>query len=152
MLSFTSGVLEQDLELTGHVIANLHVATSERDASVFAYLSEVDATGRSRYVTEGALRALHRATCAAPPEYQATWPFHSYHRAEARLMQPGVPERLSFALLPISWRFAAGSRLRLSIAGTDCDHYAQVPHGRPPLLEVTLGGAHGSCIELPLRR
>jgi len=152
LLSFTSAPLDEDLELSGHVVAHLQVATSERDASVFAYLSEVEPSGRSRYVTEGLLRALHRATCAPPPEYRTTWPFRAYRRADAKLMQPGVPERLSFALLPISWRFPAGSRLRLSIAGTDADHFAQVPHGRPPLLQVVLGGPDGSVLELPLRR
>jgi predicted acyl esterase len=44
-------------EITGHAVVRLRVSTSERDASVFAYLSEVDANGRSWYITEGALRA-----------------------------------------------------------------------------------------------
>jgi hypothetical protein len=47
--------------------------------------------------------------------------------------------------------FSPGSRLRLSIAGTDADHFARVPHGRPPKLVVTLGGAHASFIELPIK-
>ena len=38
-----------------------------------------------------------------------------------------------------------------AIAGADADHFAQVPHGRPPKLEVTLGGAQASFIELPIR-
>ena len=66
-------------------------------------------------------------------------------------MQPGEPETLHFALLPISWKLKRGSRLRLSIAGTDADHFAQVPHGRPPKLEVTLGGTNASFIELPIK-
>ena len=35
--------------------------------------------------------------------------------------------------------------------GTDADHFAQVPHGRPPRPAFTLGGENGSFIELPLR-
>jgi uncharacterized protein len=151
MLAFTSAPFDVEVELTGHAIVNLMVSTSERDAAVFVYLSEVDADGRSWYITEGALRMLHRATAQCPPTYRTTWPWRTFHRADARLMEPGVPESLRFALLPVSWMLRKRSRLRLSIAGADADHFAQVPHGRPPKLEVTLGGADGSFVELPLR-
>jgi uncharacterized protein len=53
--------------------------------------------------------------------------------------------------LPISWKLQPGSRLRLAIAGTDSDHFAQVPHGRPPLLKFTLGGADASFVDLPIK-
>jgi putative CocE/NonD family hydrolase len=151
MLAFTSAPFETDTELTGHVIVQLHLSTSEHDASVFAYLSEVDADGRSRYITEGALRLLHRATADCPAGYRTTWPFRSFKRADSKLMQPGVSETVRFALLPISWKLQRGGRLRLALAGTDADHFAQVPHGRPPKLRFTLGGGNASFIEVPTR-
>jgi hypothetical protein len=67
------------------------------------------------------------------------------------LMERNVPAELGIALLPASWVFAKGSRLRLSIAGADALHYPQVPHGRPPRLEITCGGSRSSTIDLPLR-
>ena len=67
-------------------------------------------------------------------------------------MKPGVPETVRFALLPVSWTLQAGSRLRVAIAGADADHFAQVPHGRPPRLEFTLGGDEATFIDLPLRQ
>jgi putative CocE/NonD family hydrolase len=151
MLSFTGAPFTDDTELTGHAVVQLHVSTSERDASVFVYLSEVDAEGRSRYITEGSLRMLHRAIAECPANYRTTWPFRTFHREDAKRMEPDVPDTLRFALLPVSWTLTKGSRLRLSIAGADCDHYAQVPHGRPPRLRVTLGGPSASFVELPLR-
>ena len=66
-------------------------------------------------------------------------------------MTPGEPEVLRFALLPVSWKVMKGSRVRLSIAGADADHFMQVPHGRPPRFGVVLGGTHASFVELPLR-
>jgi putative CocE/NonD family hydrolase len=152
MLAFTSEPFGAGAELTGHAVVKLCMSTSEHDASVFVYLSEVDADGRSWYITEGALRMLHRATAEAPPAYRTTWPFRTFSRAAARRMQRGVPESLHFALLPVSWKLAPGSRIRLSITGTDADHFAQVPHGRPPELEVVLGGGDASFVELPLRQ
>jgi len=151
MLSFTTAPFESAVELSGHAVAHLAIASSESDAAVFVYLSEIDAAGRSHYVTEGMLRALHRKTAPPPPNYASNWPWHPCRRQDAQLLERNVPAMLDIALLPVSWVFAKGSRLRLSIAGADEPHYPQVPHGRPPLLQVRCGGAHGSIIELPLR-
>lgn len=150
MLNFTTEPFAEGAELSGHAILTLRIATSERDASVFAYLAEVDASGRSWYINEGALRLLHRAEAPCPSTYRTTWPWRSFTRAAAKRMEPGVPETVRFALLPVSWRLAPGSRLRLSLAGTDADHFMQVPHGRPPKLTVVVGGREGSSLELPL--
>jgi uncharacterized protein len=152
MLTFVTAAFDRPTELSGHATVQLHVSTSEHDASLFVYLSEVDADGRSWYITEGLLRLLHRAQAQPPASYQATWPYRTFRRGDARLMEPGAPETVRFALLPVSWQLQAGSRLRIAIAGADADHFAQVPHGRPPRLEFTLGGEDGSFVELPLRR
>lgn len=151
MLSFTSEPLEADAEITGHPIVHLDMSTSEHDGAVFVYLSEVEEDGTTRYITEGQLRMIHRASVSCPASYRTTWPFRTFHRDEARHMTPGAPEMLRFALLPISWNVRKGSRLRLSIAGADADHFMQVPHGRPPRFEVVIGGTNGSFVELPLR-
>jgi uncharacterized protein len=151
LLTFASGVFAQETELSGHATVQLHVSTSEHDASVFVYLSEVDADGRSWYITEGLLRLLHRAEATPPASYRANWPWRSFKREDAKLMQPRVPETVRLALLPVSWKLRAGSRLRVAIAGADADHFMQVPHGRPPKLGFTLGGDDASFIDLPLR-
>jgi uncharacterized protein len=151
MLSFATAPFERGAELTGHAVVQLHVSTSERDGSLFVYLSEVDASGKSWFITEGQLRLLHRATAQCPPGYRTSWPYRTFYREDAELMEPGVAETARFALLPISWKLQPGSRLRLAIAGTDSDHFAQVPHGRPPLLKFTLGGADASFVDLPIK-
>ena len=151
MLTFASEPFDAATELSGHATVQLHVSSSEHDASVFVYLSEVDADGRSWYITEGLLRLLHRAEAEPPASYRANWPYRSFRREDARHLQPGVAETVRFALLPVSWTLQPGSRLRVAIAGADADHFAQVPHGRPPRLEFTLGGEHASFIDLPLR-
>ena len=66
-------------------------------------------------------------------------------------MMPREPETVRLALLPIAWQFAAGSRIRLSFAGTDMDHFAHIPFGRLPVFTVTTGG-EGASLTLPLRR
>jgi putative CocE/NonD family hydrolase len=151
LAGWSSAPLEQDMELTGHGLADLWLSSSEPDAAIFAYLSEVEADGTVRYVTEGLLRALHRKESPAPASYRTTWPFRSFRREDAAPLVPGQVERIRIPLLPTSWVFRAGSRIRLSIAGMDADHCVQVPHGRPPVLALLRGGEKASALELPLR-
>jgi len=151
MCSFTSEPLDQALELAGHAIVNMFLSSSEPDGALFVYLTEIEADGCARYVTEGLLRLLHRKMRHCPPNYVTTWPFHSFRKDDAQAMTPGVFERVSFALLPTAWCFAEKSRIRVSIAGADRDHCGQVPHGRPPVFGIGTGGALSSSITLPLR-
>ena len=116
---------------------------------MFVYLSEIEADGTVRYVTEGLLRAIHRAEAPAPRHYRTTWPWRSFARGDAKPMPVGQPQLLRFALLPTAWRFAKGSCLRLSVAGGDADHFVQAPHGRPPRLTVLTGGDRPTMLELP---
>ncbi len=147
MLSYTSAPLSVAMELAGHGLVDLLMASSEPDLALFVYLTEIEADGTERYVTEGLLRALHRKESAPPANYRATWPFRSFARADAAPLTPGKVERIRVPLLPVAWQFAKGSRIRLSIAGHDEDHCGQVPHGRPPTITVQLGQ---SSLELPL--
>jgi putative CocE/NonD family hydrolase len=149
MLSFTSAPLEADRELAGHALADLWLSGSEPDAALFVYLTEIEADGTERYVTEGLLRALHRKESAAPDNYRTTWPFRSFRREDARPLSVGQTERVRIPFLPTAWRFKAGSCIRFSLAGADADHCGQIPHGRPPLLEVRFGEGSPSRIELP---
>jgi len=147
MLGYTSAPLRSAMELAGHGLADLWVASSEPDLALFVYLSEIEADGTERYVTEGLLRALHRKEALAPVTYRATWPFRSFARSDAAPLLPGQIERIRVPLLPVAWQFAKGSRIRVSIAGHDDDHCGQVPHGRPPVITLRLGQ---SALELPL--
>ena len=130
-------------------MVSLWLASSEPDAAVFVYLSEVEADGTARYVTEGVLRAIHRAEAPAPRNYRTTWPWRTFARKDAKPMPVGEPQLLRFALLPTAWRFAEGSRIRLSIAGADADHFVQTPHGRPPMLTLMSGAEKATRLELP---
>ena len=150
MLSFTSEPLATAMEVAGHALADLFVSCNERDLALFVYLTEVEANGVERYVTEGLLRALHRKERAPPETYCTTWPFRSFSRSDAAPLEPGKVERIRIPLLPVAWRFSAGSRIRLSIAGADDDHCGQVPHGRPPLVTILRGGYNTSQLELPV--
>ncbi len=146
LLSWTSAPLEAPGLLAGHAVLTLRLAADRPDCAVHAYLSEVEADGTVRYVTEGMLRALHRKEQDPPDAYRAAWPWRSFTRADAAPLVPGQAATLRFALLPTAWGFAKGSRIRLSVGGADADHFGQVPHGSPPVFTVH---REGTVLTLP---
>jgi putative CocE/NonD family hydrolase len=150
MLRFTGPPLAEAVELAGHPLVSLSLACDQADAALHLYLEDVDPVGRCRYVTEGMLRLLHRATAEAPARLRVVGPYRSFTRAAARPVVPGEAMRIDLALLPVAWRFAVGHRIRLAVAGADADHFAQVPHGRPPTFDIACGGGDGSRLELPV--
>jgi hypothetical protein len=152
MLSWTTQPLGTDSDIAGHPIVSLNISASEADAVLHVYLSELEADGTSRYVTEGVLRALHRKLIPAPADQNWSWPYRDYSRKNSAPLVPGETAELRFALLPTAWRFAKGSCIRVSVAAADRDHYVQLPYGRPPEIAIKRGGdadAHASWIELP---
>ena len=65
-LHWTSPVLTEDLEVTGHPVARLWLSADAPDVDVFVHLEHVDANSVSTYVTDGRLRASHRRLHRAP--------------------------------------------------------------------------------------
>jgi len=150
LLRYESAGLGRDTVVSGHPIVCLHLVTDQPDAAVFVYLEDVAPDGRRRYVTEGVLRALHRKQGTPPASYAVCWPYRSFTRADAEPVPPGEAIELEFALLPTSWRFRAGHRIAIAIAGADWDHYSRLPHGRPGRWHILHGQGQASRLALPV--
>lgn len=146
LLAYTSEPLEQDLTVTGAPVVTLAIANTAKDADYLVYLEEVDATGRAFYVSEGELRASHGRGSSMP--YKTLTPGHSDLRRDAMTDTAGRTLKLDISLLPLSHRFAKGTRLRLVLAGSDSAHFSS-----PPLAgqrwTVKLGDG-GSSLSLPV--
>jgi len=150
LLCYTSAPLAADAEVTGHPVVHLFVRSSADDGGFFAYLEDVDPSGRVTYVSEGQLRALHRALAGGEPDYRTAVPVHSFRRADGRPLERGQVAELVFDILPTSYTFRRGHSLRIAIAGADRDHFA-VPAGAATAeLEVLGGGPHASFVDLPI--
>lgn len=149
-LVFESEPLKRELSVVGHPVLEVYISVSEADANLFIYLTEKEADGTERYVTEGLLRLLHRKLSSPPDSFPREWPYRSYRTADARRMVPGQLEPVTVAMFPVSWRFSAGSQILLSFAGHDRDHTVQAPPGRPPVFVVQTGPSMNR-LELPVR-
>ena len=126
LLSYTSHPLKQNIEVTGHPILTLFLSSTTADATVFAYLEDVDTQGHVAYVTEGELRALHRKLSDSQVEHLNGLPYRTFKRRDALPLQPGEIAKLVFDFLPTSYQFKKGHRIRLALAGTDKDHFAPI--------------------------
>jgi putative CocE/NonD family hydrolase len=124
LLSYTSPPLKQDVEVTGHPILTLFLSSTTADATVFAYLEDVDTQGHIAYVTEGELRALHRKLSDTHVEHVNGLPYRTFKRRDALPLKPGEVAELVFDFLPTSYQFKKGHRIRLALAGADKDHFA----------------------------
>jgi putative CocE/NonD family hydrolase len=148
-LTYSTPTLKSDLEVTGHPVVHLWLSSAAADGDVFAYLEEIDSQGISHYVTEGELRASHRALHDAPYDNFGL-PYHRSFDSDIAALKPGEPAELVFDLEPTSNVFNKGNRLRLTITGADKDN-AQTPVLEPaPIVTVYRDAAHASYIALPV--
>jgi uncharacterized protein len=148
-LTYTTPPLKQTVEVTGHPVVHLWLATSAPDLDAFVYLEEVDSSGKSTYVTEGDLRASHRKLGQAPFNNLGL-PFHSHYQTDQELLPAGEPFEMVFSLLPTSYRFHVGSRLRITVAFADAGNFDTPVLTPVPTLQVLRELNHPSHVEMPV--
>jgi putative CocE/NonD family hydrolase len=148
-LTYTTLPLETDVELTGHPVVHLWLVTDAPDLDVFVYMEEVDSKGNSTYVTEGNLRASHRAPGAAPYDNLGL-PHHRYCESDVESVPAGEPFRLSFDLLATSYLFQADNRIRITIAFADADNFDTPILDPTPEVRLLKDASHASLVELPM--
>lgn len=152
LILFNSEPMAGDVELVGQPVVDLYIAASADDAAVFVYLEDVAPDGRVTYITEGQLRALHRAVAepAALPFDQGPSP-HSFSREDALEVARGATMRVTFALQPTSALIRRGHRLRLAIAGADANVFRRYPAEGDLAFAIHVGGPEASAVDVPMR-
>ncbi|MGH8250024.1 MAG: CocE/NonD family hydrolase [Steroidobacteraceae bacterium] len=148
LLTYTSPPLTEDWEITGHPTISLWVASNASDGQFFAYLEDVSPDGTVTYITEGLLRALHRAVKPAP--YWHPDPSHSFRKSDGQSLQKGEPAEISFALLPTSYLVRKDHSIRVALAGADRDQFAPLPGDAPHIWRVHRDATHPSRVALPI--
>jgi putative CocE/NonD family hydrolase len=148
-LTYTTAPLEKDVEVTGHPIVHLWVSSTAGDGDYFAYLEEVDPSGGSQYITEGAIKASFRALDEAPYDYLGL-PYHRAYQADAKPPQPGETVELVFDMPPTSNVFNAGNRIRLTVTCADRDNAETTPVTPAPTVSVYRDKDRDSRLVLPV--
>lgn len=142
--------LSADMEVTGHPLVELYVRSSKPDGSLFVYLEDVDKNGTVRHVTEGEIRFSHSKLSEEKPLYADNTPNRSHLRADASYMQTGEVRKIVLDLLPVSYLFKKGNKIRLGFASGDKDHFEIInPEGY--LIELLNGKGMPARLVLPAR-
>jgi len=153
LLTYTSGPMADDTEITGHPLLTLFVRSTEEDGAFIAYLEDVAPDGRVTYITEGELRGVMRRTTDLPPPYVRMGPHRTELRADALPLVPGEVAELTFELWATSVLIREGHRIRIAIAGADADTFARYPrNGDIPTWTVERNAGLASRVRLPVRR
>lgn len=152
LLTYTSEPMEADVEITGHPVVTLHVASTAPDGAFIVYLEDVAPDGRVTYITEGQLRGVMRQVSGEPPLYWKAGPHHSELREDAAPLVPGEVAEIAFELWATSVLIEEGHRIRIAVAGADRDTFLRYPRdGAVPTLSVQRNAAQASRIEIPMR-
>jgi uncharacterized protein len=115
---YTSDVLEHDTLVTG-ATAHLTVATSGMDCDWIVRLCDVEPSGRSLDITQGALRARYR------------------HGLDAcQPVEPFAEECVEFRTWRCAHLFKAGHRIRVQVAGSSFPYYARNPGAPLPVADL----------------
>ncbi|MBN2005606.1 MAG: CocE/NonD family hydrolase [Anaerolineae bacterium] len=151
LLTYTSAPLETALEITGNPIVTLYAASTASDGAFHVYLEDVAPDGHVTYITEGILRAIHRAVSTETPPYVHLGPYHSFERGDAGPLTPGEITELRITLYATSVLISRGHRIRIAIAGHDASVFARYPAERTPVITMQRNSMYASRVELPVK-
>ena len=138
VVTYTSDVLERDLEVVGALQAEIYLRSSLEHSDLFVSVCDVDQRGISLNVCDG----LQRLTSA-----------DSVAEDGSRLV--------TFALWPTAYRFRRGHRIRVQVAGGAHPRWARNPGSGEPLgtattlvacdHEILHDPAHPSAVIFPVQ-
>ncbi len=148
-LTYTTPPLDADVQLTGHPVVHVWLTTAAPDLDVFVYLEEVDSSGKSTYLTEGDLRASHRKLGQVPFNNFGL-PYQSHLQADQEPIPAGEPFELTFSLLPTSYQFHPGNRIRITVTFADAGNFDTPILDPAPTLQMLRDATHPSFVELPI--
>ena len=108
---FTTPVLTQPVEATGHITVKLWAASSCEDTDFTAKLSDVYPDGRSMLVLDGIVRARYRESFSRP-----------------KRMKPGEVYPFEIDLWSTSIIFNKGHRIRVAISSSNAPRFGPNPN------------------------
>lgn len=115
VLLFTTGVLEEPIEVTGRLTARLFVSSDCPDTDFTVKLTDVYPDGRSMLVTDGILRARYRKSFE-----------------EESFLESGQVYELNVDLWSTSLIFNKGHRIRVAVSSSNSPRFEANPNtGRP---------------------
>jgi putative CocE/NonD family hydrolase len=147
-LTYTTPPLDDDITVIGHAVVTIYIKSTAKDGNFYAYLEEVDPEGHSHYITDGLLRASHRAE-AAPPFENMGLPFHTHYEEDVQPIPEDKIVKLSFDMMPTANVFNKGHRIRVTITCANAG-WDELPSKDPATITMMRNARYPSRISLPI--
>lgn len=146
---FTTAPLAAPATIEGYPIVSIKAAADMPEGDLFAYLEDVDPSGKAVVLAQGRLAGSHRKLAKAPYA-DLDLPYHSGLQRDATPLVPGEPVTLTFELSPRSYVVQPHHRLRVALAGADPRqrNLAEIKSGLTKRW-MLYGGAAASRIDIP---
>lgn len=109
-LTYTSDVLDEDVEVVGEPVVRLSASTSAEDTDFIVTLADVHPDGYSELVRQVALRARYRNG-----------------QLQAEPIEPGEVTPIELTMTPVAHGFRAGHRIRIAVASSSFPNF--IPNG-----------------------
>jgi len=147
-LTFRTAALTTPLRLTGPLALHLVAASTATDTDWHAKLADVAPDGTESIITDGALRASHRALDAAK-----STPLRPYHpHTASQPIEPGRFHDYDIEIWPTAYELAAGHRLQLRVTSTDLPTHLpgtyMLSRSHPEQTRVELNGVATNTVRL----
>jgi uncharacterized protein len=146
---FTTPPLAHAATIEGYTVVSIRAAADGPQANMFAYLEDVDPSGKAVVLAQGRLAGNHRKLGTAPYANLGL-PYHSGVERDVAPLVPGEPVTMTFELSPRSYVVQPNHRLRVAIAGADPRqrNLAEIKGGLAKHWTL-YGGAAASRVEIP---
>ncbi len=145
--TYTTAAFTSDTALIGYVRAELWASSSAADQDFFAFLEDIDGTGKASVITQFQLRASHRAL-SKPQFNNLGLPWRANLESEAAPLAPNQPVELVFDPMPVSYIVKAGRRIRLTIVNAYPASAFLTPEDA--IVNIYRDARHTSRISLPI--
>ena len=144
MVTFVTGPLTEDVEITGHINLVMWVSSETDDMDVFAYLRNMAPDGSVETATRGILKVSHRKL-----DPRLSTPYRPWHtHDEEQKLTPGEIVPIQVEIWPTSMVFARGHRIRLDVQPHDGEHYFAAYKLKNN--SIYTGGERASYVLLPI--
>ena len=162
VLTFTTAPLERDLEVTGPIVLKLFASSTAIDTQIHRQAVRPESAGRRRApIRRAALaHARYRRAGSRPRTARRTWPGRrrcgrSTPTRNPQPLTPGEIYQFDIEVLPVSYVFKKGHRIRLEIVNGNSpvtDGVFNHPYHPTQMGTDTIhhDATHASCIVLPV--
>jgi predicted acyl esterase len=137
-LTFRTAPYERPRLIAGPIALHLEAASTATDTDWHAKLSDVAPDGSETIITEGALRASHRAL--DPARSRPERPYHPH--TDPQPLEPGRFYDFAIEIWPTAYELAPGHRLQLRVTSTD------LPTHLPGSFRVDPGAPQDTRVDL----